>query len=134
MMYYANKENKYFTRKEALEHIKDTLENGFDGYYCDLHHETFNTDYYIMSKQEAKTALEEYDIFKAIGVVVSYEKENFGEIYTDISNPEKIANMLWYIIGEEAIAELESVTGDNWNDAATDGQNAEILAEINEIM
>ena len=37
----------YFTKNEALEDIKEILES-YNGYYCDLHNEVFNTDYYII--------------------------------------------------------------------------------------
>ena len=29
--------------------------------------------------------------------------DNFGEVYTDFSEPEKIVNMYTYIIGEEIV-------------------------------
>lgn len=134
MMYYAEKNNSYFTREEALERIKEMIEGGYDGYYCDLHNEVFNMDYYIIDRTEAENALAEYGTFKAIGAVVSYEKDYFGEINTDITKPENVANMLWWIIGAEAIAEIEGVNGDNWNEVATEESNEEILAEINKIL
>lgn len=121
----------YFTKREALERAKETLECGYAGYYCDLHHEVFNTDYYIVYTSEAEKALEQYGVYKAIGKVVSYERDNFGEQYTDISDPVKVANMLWYIIGEEAIADLETVS-EHWDATADEDSNAEIVAEIEE--
>lgn len=97
-------EKQYFTIKEALEDIKDTLENGYDGYLCDLYNEVFNTDYYIIGTYEAKQALSQYDVFEAIEEVQTYELNHFGEILTPLHNPEKLANMLYYIIGEKAIS------------------------------
>lgn len=136
MTNYAPKHNEYFTRKEAFEQIKEGIENygrGYAGYYCDLHNEVFNVDYYIIGTAEAKKALEEYGVFEAIETVMEYEKFNFGEVMTDISNPEKLANMLWYIIGEEAMAEIEGIS-DHWNEEADDEINSEILKEIEELM
>ena len=136
MKNYANKNNEYFTRQEAFEQIKEGVENagrGYGGYYCDLHNEVFNVDYYIIGTAKAEKALEEYGVFKAIGIVKDYEKSNFGELLTDISNPEKLANMLWYIIGEEAITEINSVD-DHWNEEADEEINAEILREIEELI
>lgn len=46
--------NKYFTRKEAIEDIIEVLENGYSGYYFDLHNKVFDTDYYIIGTAEAK--------------------------------------------------------------------------------
>ena len=136
MKNYANKNNEYFTKQEALEQIKEGVENagrGYSGYYCDLHNEVFNVDYYIIGTAKAKKALEEYGVFEAIEVVKDYEKFNFGELLTDISNPEKLANMLWYIIGEEAMTEINSVQ-DNWNEEADDEINSEIIKEIEKLM
>jgi len=41
-------------RQEAKERIIECLKNGYTGYYCDLHNEVFNTDYYIIGIYEAK--------------------------------------------------------------------------------
>ena len=120
-------------REQAREQIIETLKNGYSGYYCDLHHEVFNTDYYIIGTYEAKKALEEYGVFDAIEKVQTYEKENFGEIYTDLSDPEKLINMLYYIIGEEVLFEMMDgieVWNNNWNNRATDEINAAILKEV----
>ena len=120
-------------RKEAREAIIEALEDGYSGYYCDLHHEVFNTDYYIIGTYEAKEALREYDVFEAIEKVQTYEEENFGEIYTDLSNPEKLVNMLYYIIGEEVLYEMMDGIDefhDNWNNKATDETNDVILKKV----
>lgn len=131
--YYADSNNNYFTKYEALEKIKEVIECGYDGYWCDLHNEVFNTDYYIIGRYDAEETLEEYGTFKAVGVVASYEKDAFGEINTDISDPEKIANMLWYIIGEEVIGEIEGIY-DCWNDRADEDSRAKVLEEIDNMM
>ena len=120
-------------REEARAAIIETLQDGYSGYYCDLHNEVFNTDYYIIGTHRAKEALKEYDVFKAIEKVQTYEKDNFGEVYTDLSDPEKLINMLYYIIGEEVWAEMIGgieVWEDNWNNKATEETNAAILKEI----
>ena len=98
---------QYFTTTEALEDILDVLESGYTGYMDDLHNEVFNTGYYIIGTYQAKQALTEYGVFEAIDTVQEYEDNAFGERYTDVSDPEKLANMLYYIIGEEVINDLE---------------------------
>ena len=120
-------------RRDAIEAILDTLEDGYDGYYCDLHNEVFNTDYYIIGTWQAKEALNEYDVFDAIEKVRDYELGNFGETYTDISNPEALVNMLYYIIGEEVIGEMFDIEAfdDNWNAYADEETNAGIVSELN---
>ena len=127
---------KYFTREEAINDIIECLENGYSGYYCDLHYEVFNTDYYIIGTYEAKEALKQYDVFKAIEKVQEYEKDNFGENYTDISDPEKLANMLYYIIGDDAIAEMYNIKefNDNWDNVADEETNAIIVKQLKEML
>lgn len=130
MMYYNKKHEEM--KVEAVEAIMEALENGYNDYYCDLHNEVFNTDYYIIGTYQAKEALKEYDVFEAIELVQEYEKDNFGEIYTDLSNPEKLINMVYYIIGEEVIAEMYDIEAfnDNWNNCADDETNKIIIEEM----
>lgn len=120
-------------REEAREAIIETLKNGYSGYYCDLHNEVFNTDYYIIGTNQAKKALEDYDVFEAIKKVQEYEINNFGEVYTDLSDPEKVVNMLFYIIGEEVLYEMMKDIDEfhsNWNNLANEKTNAKILEAI----
>ncbi len=122
-------------RQEARERIIECLKNGFDGYYCDLHHEVFNTSYYIIGTWKAKKALEEYDVWEAIDKVQTYEKDNFGEVYTDLSDPKKVINMLFYIIGEEVLYEMMDgieAWEENWNNRADEETNTKILEELGE--
>lgn len=92
-------------RKEARENIVETLENGYDGYLCDLHNEAFNMDYYVCYYDEAVSILGS-NVYDAIGKIVEYEKDNFGEVNTDFTDPCAVVNMLWYIIGEEELAKM----------------------------
>lgn len=126
-MMYNNKHEAM--KEEAIEAIIEALENGFDGYYCDLHNEVFNTDYYIIGTHEAKEALREYDVFEAIDLVQNYEKDAFGEVYTELSNPEKLINMVYYIIGDEVIGEMYDIEAfnDGWNEQADEETNAIII-------
>ena len=120
-------------REEARKRIIEYLKDGYTGYYCDLHNEVFNTDYYIIGTYQAKKALEEYDVFEAIERVQTYEKENFGEVYTDLSNPEKLIDMLFYVIGEEVLWEMlehSETLNENWDNPADEETNAKILEEL----
>lgn len=122
-------------RQEAREAIIEALRDDYNGYYCDLHHEVFNTNYYIIGTWEAKKALEKYGVWDAIGKVQEYEKDNFGEVYTDLSNPEKLINMLYYIIGEEVLFKMlddSETLLENWDNLADEETNAKILEELNE--
>ena len=64
-------------RSEAA--IIEALQDGYSGYYGDLHNEIFNTDYYIIGTYQAKQALSEYGIFDAIEKVQTYEKDNLAK-------------------------------------------------------
>lgn len=121
-------------KQEAIEAIIDALEC-YDDYYCDLHNEVFNTDYYIIGTAAAKEALNEYGVFEAIELVQEYEDSEFGERYTDCSNPEKLINMVYYIIGSEVIGEMTNIPefDDNWNNLADDETNEHIMDAMREM-
>lgn len=121
-------------KEQAIADIIEALEDGYDGYYCDLHNEVFNTDYYIIGTYQAKEALKEYDVFEAIELVQTYEKEQFGEIYTDLSDPEKLINMVYYIVGDEIIGEMYDIEefNDNWNESADEETNGKIIEAMKE--
>ena len=128
MMY--NKKHEEM-KEQAVADIIECLENGYEGYYCDLHNEVFNTDYYIIGNYEARQAFAEYDVFDAIELVRDYEKDNFGEIYTDLSDPEKLINMVYYIVGEEVVSEVDEFNN-IWNSIADEGTNLEIAKAMRE--
>ena len=119
-------------KQEAIAAIIEKLDGYYEDYYCDLHNEVFNTDYYTTDTEEAKDILREYDVFEAIDLVQTYEKQNFGELYTDLSDPKKLVNMLYYIIGEEVIAEMYNITAfsEHWDEEADEETNAEIIREM----
>ena len=121
-------------KEQAIADIIEALENGFDGYYCDLHNEVFNTDYYIIGTYQAKEALREYDVFEAIELVQNYEMENFGEVYTELSNPKKLIIMVYYLVGDEVIGEMYDINefNDNWKNVADEETNAVIIEAMKE--
>lgn len=104
-MYYLEKYS--LDNIDMVEEVKakiiEALENGYDGYLCDLHDSIFNEEYYFCYTDEAKNELENYNVFDIIGMIAEYEKDNFGEVNTDFSNPCQVGNMLWYIVGEEVL-------------------------------
>ena len=100
-------EKQYFTPVEILEDILDVLESGYDGPMEELHNEVFNTGYYIIGTWLAKQALTEFGVFDAIDKVQTWERDNIGELYTDVSDPEKLANMLYFVLGEMIMFDLQ---------------------------
>jgi ATP-dependent protease Clp ATPase subunit len=100
-----NIENEY-KYNEIKEYFNDSLED-YDKKTLDklvrdneLHHEIFNTDYYIIGRYQAIKWLSD-EVFNVINFIKEYENNNFGEVNTDFSEPEKIVNMYVYIVGEE---------------------------------
>ena len=97
------------------KHVQDVIEHAIDGLKdgkgteqnaCDLHHYLFNEDYFIIGTWNAKQWLGN-DSWEAIEKIQEYENFHFGEVYSDLSSPEKVANLYAYILGEEVLAECE---------------------------
>ena len=86
-----------------------------DAYVSDLHNDIFNTDYYIIGRHQAKQWMGA-DAFDMIGDVQEYEKNEFGEVHTDLSEPEFVVNMWVYIQGWEYIHECYETVRDELND------------------
>jgi len=117
-------------RQEIKEYIIDKMEEYKDSevYACDLHNELFNTDYYIIGTYKAKQCLGK-DTFDAIETIKEYEQSNFGEVTTDLSDPERVVNMYVYIIGEEILQESETLQ-DKWNEYLTNEDIDNIIKEL----
>lgn len=73
----------------------------------DLHHEVFNMVPCFIYTADAIKELDTFGSWEAIGEVKDYELSNFGEVYTDLSDPVAVANMLLYIVGEDIIYSLD---------------------------
>jgi hypothetical protein len=97
-MNYKKQEIQEYFNDSIINYDKEWIENNQD----DLHHEIFNTDYFIIGSYKAKQWMGD-EAFNIIGFVKEYEDWNFGEVYTDLSDPEKVVNMYAYIIGEEIV-------------------------------
>ena len=102
-----------YKEREIREYAKERVEDiarhsiGTQTYedLIDLHHEIFNTDYYIIGRYQAKEWLGS-EAFECIGAIKEYEENNFGEVYTDLSEPERVVNMYVYIVGEQILDEV----------------------------
>lgn len=130
--------NVFLNEKGLFAAIIEALENGFSEYYCDLHGEIFNYGVNADIKD-----LEEYGVFNALGEIQEYEKDNFGEFYTDLSSPSQVANMLYYILGDkflnetlefnrilEEASEALGLEEDLWNEEATEEVNKAIVKRL----
>ena len=83
-----------FISEQPYEWVRDNWD--------DLHHHAFNTDEYIIGFARARDWLGD-EVFNAIQCIKEYEEDNFGKVFTDFSDPEKVVNMYVYIVGEEIV-------------------------------
>lgn len=83
-------------RAEYISGVKD---------WSELHHDAFNSDYYIIGTWKAQQWLGDC-VFEVMEVIREWEQENIGEVTTDFSDPERVVNMYAYIEGEQAVQGL----------------------------
>jgi hypothetical protein len=99
-------------KSDAVDALIEMLD-GYTGYYDDLHNEVFNMDYYMVYTSDAKKLLGD-GCYDAIGRIVEYEQFNFGNVNTDLSEPTSVVNMMYYIIGEQVLTDINmyDIVGD----------------------
>jgi hypothetical protein len=129
---------KYVTdeaSRELVQYIIDNLDDykGQDLEACDLHNELFNTDYYIIGYANAEEFLDKYGTFTAINEIKEYEQDNFGEVNTNFSDSEKVANMFAYIKGED-ILNTSQVMQDRWNEKLSNSDLQALKEELEELL
>ena len=95
-------------KQDVLSYMISQLEDqvGLDNDVSDLHHYLLNEDYFIIGTYKAKQWLGS-EVFDVIETIKEYEQSNFGQVSTDFSDPEKVANMIAYILGEEILYDSE---------------------------
>ena len=97
----------YQQKEDVKNYIIDQLSSdvGLDQHICDLHHFLLNEDYFIIGYYQAEQWLKKDNgsVFEAIETIKDYEQSNFGQVSTDLSSSENVANMLAYILGEEIL-------------------------------
>ena len=95
----------YELKQDVKDYIIQQLNDdvGLDQHISDLHHYLLNEDYFIIGSWRAEQWLNKDSIFNAIETIKEYEQSNFGEVSTDLSSSENVANMLAFILGEEIL-------------------------------
>lgn len=121
--------------KEIAQYGADRIENLDEGVEAsDLHHYLYNEDYFIIGTWDAKQFLAnkvDGGVFEAIEKIREYEQDNFGEVNTDFSDPEKVVNMYAYIVGEELLNDCKTFT--NADEKLDSIDLANIRAELEEL-
>jgi len=118
MSYKKNSEKEF--EEEIRTYILDTIDEYEDTLCDNLHHELFNTNYWIIGTYACKEELAKIDVFSVLNAVRTYEKEHFGETITDIGDPEKLLNMYAYIIGEQVLNESDTFSNADWDEPVKD--------------
>ena len=125
-------------KAQAKWAIIERLEEGYEGYLCDLHNEVFNMEMYTNDEDKAREILDSIGSYSVIGEIVKYEQGNFGQVSADkYDNPCWVLSMFWYIIGEEALAELaEDVPefDELWNEELTEDDCLVLIDRFKEKM
>ena len=131
--------NKEFNEKTILETIAEyvTEHSDDDGIaLIDIHdYASFNSDPWIKGKYRASEALKDFNeqdqlykttnldgVFGAIEYIQDYEIHQYGEVLTNLLNPEKVASMVAFINGEQIINELSNKLNLNLFDELTKEQ------------
>ena len=112
----------------AIDKLKDGIGTGAEG--CELHHELFNKDYYIIGRYQAERWLtDSIGVFEAISIIKEYNEMNFYEQDVDFSEAEIVANMLAYIVGESVLNESQTIQ-DKCDDTLTEADIKQIIIEL----
>jgi hypothetical protein len=120
------------------------MENGSNSLE-DIQMNTTSNDLWIIGTYKASQALEEFGeedqlyastilngVFGAIEYVKNYETEQFGLVNTDLTDPEKVANMVAYINMEYVLTDLSDEFDIDIEEDLTDQQANSIVNYIND--
>jgi len=91
---FLNDTLKDYGKEEVKKLIRD----------AELHNQIFNTDYYLVYDPSCKDWLGD-KAFDVVATIKEYDEDNFGEVTTELTEPEKVVNMYVYIVGEDLINE-----------------------------
>ena len=115
---------------DIINHLLDQLDDLIDTYKDDLHHNSFNADYFITGYYSAERWLKDNDIYTFDGIKYcqEMEEENFGELQTIFNDPETLVNHYAYWKGQELIYSLNCFN--DLNDTLTKEDIQKIKDEI----
>ena len=99
----------YYKYEEIKSHFEDFINNQDQSYIEEhrraastIHNDAFNSNYYIIGTYKAKKWLGD-KVFDIINIIKEYEKNHFGEVNTDFSEPENVVNMYAYIVCKQIV-------------------------------
>lgn len=98
-------------RAKASEALREFLMDApADAYVGDVSEAVENVRPYLMFA-EAMDALTELGILEAASVVVRYEQDTFGKVFTDLSNPTDVAAVVYQLLVHEVVDAAVSKLG-----------------------
>ena len=115
------------TVQSALVDCITSLDRPYAG---DLHNELYNETQHYIYYASAEEAAAEIDVWECIGAVQKYEQDQFGEVYTPLSDACRVVNMVVYILGEallQAIYEGTEYFDEKWDEQLSDDDLAAML-------
>lgn len=136
--------SKEFSYDTMLATIGDALDDG-NRTLEDIQMNTTNRDLWIIGTYKASQALEEFSeedqlytstnldgVFGAIEYVKNYETDQFGNVDTDLTDPEKLADMVAYINMECVLNDISVKFDLDFVEELTDQQVDKIKEYINQ--
>ena len=129
-----NHEIEFQAARELAEHailrIEELANDNLRIY--DLHHELFNSDYWIVGYWAAEQWLIKCGgVFLCISRVKDYEESEFGSVNTNLSSSEAVSNMIAYIEGYEVLSQSTTYCRGR-NDELTPENAPLIIEELKE--
>ena len=128
-------------KNEVLDVIIDNLMDYLGSDFETFENDTFNTERNIGTREAAldldkfvKDDATDYEdttldsgAFGAIQLVKAYEQDNFGEVSTDLTNPEQVADMIDYIRGTRVFEELLNEADFDLDDEITEESAKKVI-------
>ena len=117
----------YEIKKELACEMIDYIENyGIqDMYLCDIAHELYNNDYYIIGIYQAKEWLKKY--FDDMLETIEYWEDETGETYGQmIADVEKLATLVAYTVVDNLLYEAYDYIGLDSNEICDKSDEQEI--------
>ena len=99
-------------------------------YAFDLHNELYGAQQHYIYYADDEDVTAELDVWECIGAVQKYEQDQFGEVYTPLSDACRVENMVVSIMGYELLEVIYGDTRyfcDKWNDQLSAGDLADML-------
>lgn len=104
-------------------------ENTVGEYGCNCHNKLYKEEVYTISIPQAEKDVEDLGVWNCLQLIKAYEDFNSGKVFTPFE-PFKVADMVYYILGEHILDKVESLLDPFWDEALTEKQAKEVQTEL----